>query len=146
MTTTNTQDANSTATKAKQPTPCERATSSTVRAKAALKLATKLAGKEPDQQTQELLAEVESHEASTGRAAAIACNEEVPYARRLTASGRAKLAADSAEGAAGEIKATQDRVAAEADDTLLAELENVPGYTKNPEWLAVQERIAARRF
>lgn len=132
--------------KPKQPTPCERATTSLSRATDALKSARKLAGKDPDPQTAGLLAETEANHVATKLAAGTACDEAVPYARRLTASGRAKQAADAAEGAAGEIKATQDQAAAKADDDLLEQLESQPGYTTNPEWLAVQQRMEARRF
>lgn len=132
--------------KPKQATPCERATAALARAGAALKQARSLVGKTPDAQTAALLAETEANHVATKLAAGTACDEQVPYARRLTASGRAKQAADAAEGASGEIKATQVAAAAKADDDRLAEIELTPGYTKNPEWLAIQERIEARRF
>lgn len=132
-------DATTEPTKAKQPTPCERAKSALARANAALK---SLEGKPAGA----LFDEISVHVSATQLAAGVACDESIPYARRLTASGRAKQAADSAEQAAGELKAAGEQGQIDADAARLEVLENSPGYTKNAEWLEIQERIAARRF
>lgn len=126
--------------KAKQPTPCERAKSALARANAAQALTIDFDAE------RDVVREVVAHVAAAKLAAGVACDESIPYARRLTASGRAKQAADAAEQAAGELKAAVEQEQIESDNARLEVLENSPGYTKNAEWLEIQERIAARRF
>lgn len=146
-------DATPAPTKAKQPTPCERAQASQTRVVAAQAQANsvlesvKITGDEESiALVADLVAEIDAHVTAMNLAATIACNGDVPYARRLTASGRAKQAADSAEQAASELKTAGEQAQIDADAARLEVLENSPGYTKNAEWLEIQERIAARRF
>lgn len=131
--------------KAKQPTPCERAKAAQTRANAAQALTDAIKDGASDS-VLKLVDEVVAHTTATRLAVLVACDESIPYARRLTASGRAKQAADAAEQAAGELKAAGEQAQIDADNARLEILENSPGYTKNPEWLEIQERIAARRF
>jgi len=140
-----TPKADTTEPKAKQPTPCERANKALARANTAQALTADLL-KDAGETVLKLTDEIVAHVSATRLAAGVACDESIPYARRLTASGRAKQSADSAEQAASELKVAGEQAQIDADAARLEVLENSPGYTKNTEWLEIQERIAARRF
>lgn len=142
---TNTTTDTTTATKTavKQPTPCERATAAAARAKAAYaEIKSLVVGQTGI--VADIAAEAQTLATAAKQSAKSACLESLSFVRRQAASVRTKAAAEGLETIARDIAALISESQAESDDALIAELENCPGYTKNPEWLAAQERRESR--
>jgi hypothetical protein len=140
-------------------TPCERAQESTTKAEAAdtrtqaifvranrddIPEGEARLGDEAIREIGDLATESASLLAAAQTAAQIACQGDIPHARRLAASSRAKRAAEGAEEIAQTAQAIADEGEAEEDDAIIEAAENKPGYTTDPAWLAAQERRAAR--
>jgi len=131
--------------KTKQPTPCERATAALGRSKTAAKSIKALVAAEPKEGVvAEIAAEAATLATQAKQSASLACDDRLSFVRRQAASVRAKNAADGLETIERDLAALIAEAQGEADEALIERLENAPGYTKNPEWLAAQERREAR--